>query len=57
MGTSEYEAPCNLRHIPFIKGYWALWERTLGASWVVLSGVISPIIWAISIVTTSQNPS
>ena len=33
-----------------------LWQRILGGSWVVISGVISPLVWVISIVTLLINP-
>ena len=32
------------------------WEGLLGGSWVVISGVISPLIWVITIVTLLITP-
>ena len=32
------------------------WRYLLGGSWAVISGVISPLIWVISIVTLLITP-
>ena len=31
-------------------------KKVLGGSWVVISGVISPLLWAITIVTLLMTP-
>ena len=35
----------------------AVFFSLLGGSWVVISGVISPLIWVISIVNPTSNPT
>ena len=48
--TAPGPAPCD---VPVVRG---LLSAPLGASWVVISGVISPPIWLISIVTQLITP-